>query len=239
MLPLKDWLQTDEVKKQKAATGGDRYSRWFFRDPFRPVHIRPEMFLAPADGIVLYAHPRVKCDEAIVVVKGRKMTPQDLLDDKDYSFDSLCVGIYMTEYDVHVNRCPTAGYLTEVHKTPYLFTHNFSMMLEQEDILEGRGGSQPDMGYMFPNERCIVRTYAPKIRCSYYTVQIAERDVDEIANWGVECQQQGERFGMVRFGSQVDLVIPLKPGEERFKVLAKVNWHVQAGVDPLVEVLDV
>lgn len=237
MLPLKDWLASDEIKKIKSEKLGDRYSREFFRDPFRPIAIRPEMFLAPADGIILYAHPRVAADEPIVVVKGRKMTPKDLLDDKELTGDFLIVGTYMTEYDVHVNRCPTAGYLTEVHKTPYLFTHNFSMLLEQEEILSGRGSNQPDMGYLFPNERCIVRTYAPKAKCFYYTVQIAERDVDEIANWGLEHQMQGERYGMVRFGSQVDLVIPLKPNEDRFCILAKVNHHVEAGVDALVEIL--
>ena len=237
MLPLKEWLASDEIKKIKSEKLGDRYSREFFRDPFRPICIRPEMFLAPADGVILYAHPRVKPDEPIVVVKGRKMTPKDLLDDKELSQDCLVIGTYMTEYDVHVNRCPTAGYLTEVHKTPYLFTHCFSMLLEQEEILSGRGSNQPDMGYLFPNERCIVRTYAPKVGCSYYTVQIAERDVDEIANWGLEHQMQGERYGMVRFGSQVDLVIPLKPNEDRFKILAKVNHHVVAGVDALVEVV--
>ena len=240
MLPLKEWLLTDEVKKQKAATGGEKFSRWFFRDPFRPLYLRPEMFLAAADGVILYAHKSVKPDEAIVVVKGRKLTPQDLLDDKEFALDSLVIGTFMTEFDVHVNRCPTAGYLTEVHKTPYLFTHNFSMTLEQEDLLEGKGPAQPDMGYLFPNERVIVRTYAPHLRLSYYTVQVAERDVDEISNWGYEHQGQGERYGMVRFGSQVDLVIPLKPQDkDRFKVLAKVNHHVTAGVDALVKVVDV
>jgi phosphatidylserine decarboxylase len=67
-------------------------------------------------------------------------------------------------------------------------------------------------------------------------VQIAERDVDEIANWGMEHQMQGERYGMVRFGSQVDVVIPLKKGENRFEILAKVNYHVQAGVDPIIQI---
>ena len=238
MLPLKEWLQTPGYKAYQAKTGGDKYSREFFRDPFRPLFIRPDVFLAPADGVVLYAHPRVGPDEAIVVVKGRKMTPKDLLDDKELNHDCLVIGIYMTEADVHVNRCPTAGYLTEVHRTPYLFTHNFSMLLEQEEILSGRGSNQPDMGYLFPNERCIVRTYAPKARCFYYTVQIAERDVDEIANWGMDHQHQGERYGMVRFGSQVDLVIPLKAKEDRFEILAKVNYHVEAGVDALVRIKD-
>jgi len=223
-------------KKIKDENLGNRFGVSFFRDPLRHIHLMPEMMYAPADGIILYALPRVKPDEAIVVVKGRKFTPRDLLDDEKYNQESLCIGIYMTEFDVHVNRCPTAGYLTEVHKTPYLFTHNFSMMLEQEDLMHGKGSHPNDMEYLFPNERCITRMYAPKIKCSYFMVQIAERDVDEIANWGYEHQQQGERFGIVRFGSQVDLVIPLKPNENRFEILAKLNWHVQAGVDPLVRV---
>ena len=162
------------------------------------------------------------------------MTPRIVLDDKTFNDDVLSIGIFMTEFDVHVNRVPTAGYLTEVHKTPYLFTHNFSMMLEQDNLMHGKGSHPNDMGYLFPNERCIVRVYCPKLKCSYYIVQIAERDVDEIANWGYEHQQQGERYGMVRFGSQVDLIIPLKKNEERFELLAKPNFHVQAGVDPLV-----
>lgn len=239
MTPLKDWLASPEVKKLKEMSGGDRFGREFFRDPMRPIFVRPEMFLAPADGVILYAHNRVKPDEAIVVVKGRKLTTRELLDDKGFNQDALVIGTYMTEFDVHVNRGPTAGYLTEEHCTPYLFTHNFSMILEQEAILAGRGAEQPDMGYLFPNERTIVKFYAPKVKASYFVIQIAERDVDEIANWGYESQQQGERYGMVRFGSQVDIVIPLKPNEDRFEVLAKVNHHVLAGVDALVRVKDI
>jgi phosphatidylserine decarboxylase len=238
MLPLAQWIKSPEVVRIKETNAGNRYGREFFRDPLRPVYIRPELFLAPADGVILYAHPRVKADESIVVVKGRKFTPRDLLDDKELAGEFLCIGIYMTEYDVHVNRCPTSGYLTEVHKTPYLFTHNFSMMLEQEDLMHGKGSHPEDMGYLFPNERCITRMYAPRIKTSYYMIQVAERDVDEIANWGYEHQCQGERFGIVRFGSQVDLVIPLKPNEDRYEILAKVNYHVVAGVDPIVRVKD-
>ena len=239
MIPLQQWIKSPEVLRIKNENAGNRFGIEFFRDPLRPVFLRPEMFLAPADGIILYAHPKVAPDEPIVVVKGRKFTPQDLLDDRELATDCLCVGIYMTEYDVHVNRCPTAGYLSEVHRTPYLFTHNFSMMLEQDDLMHGKGSHPDDMGYLFPNERVITRMYSPKIKTSYYMVQIAERDVDEIANWGYEHQQQGERFGIVRFGSQVDLVIPLKSNEDRFEILAKVNYHVVAGVDALIRVKDI
>jgi phosphatidylserine decarboxylase len=239
MIPLKQWLALPETQKIKNENAGKRFGLSFFRDPLRPIFLRPEMMYAPADGIVIYAHNRVKADEAIVVVKGRKLTPQDVLDDPTYKCDSLVVGTYMTELDVHVNRCPTAGYLTEVHKTPYLFTHNFSMMLEQDDLLHGKGSHPDDMSYMFPNERCITKVYAPKLKLSYYMIQVAERDVDEIANWGYEMQQQGERFGMVRFGSQVDLIIPLKPNQDRFEIIAKENYHVTAGVDPIVRVKDI
>jgi len=238
MLPLKQWLQTDEVQKLKTMPKGKRYSREFFRDPMRPIFNRPDVFYAPASGVILYAHDRVAPDEAIVVVKGRKLTTKELLDDPNFSSDALVIGCFMTEYDVHINRCPTAAYLTEEHVTPYLFTHNFSMMLEQEALLEEGGAQQPDMGYLFPNERTVVRFYAPRVKASYYCVQIAERDVDEICNWGYEHQEQCERYGMVRFGSQVDLVIPLRPGEERYEILAKKNWHIEAGVDAIVRVKD-
>lgn len=238
MQPLKEWVKSPEVQRIKKENAGNRFGVEFFRDPLRPIFLRPEMFLAPADGVIIYAHPKVAPDEPIVVVKGRKFTPKDLLDDKELSCDCLVIGTYMTEMDVHVNRVPTAGYVTEQHRTPYLFTHNFSMMLEQDDLLHGKGAHPDDMGYLFPNERCIVKVYCPKLKLSYYIVQIAERDVDEIANWGYECQQQGERYGMVRFGSQVDLVIPLKANEDRFEVLAKMNHHVKAGIDALVRVKD-
>lgn len=238
MLPVKDWLALPATQKIKKENAGKRFSISFFRDPLRPIYLRPESFLSPADGIILYTHTKVKADESIVVVKGRKLTPRDVLDDSKLVGEFLCIGIFMTEYDVHINRCPTAGYLTKVHKTPYLFTHNFSMMLEQEDLVHGKGTKPQDLGYLFPNERCIVRVYAPKLRLSYYIIQIAERDVDEIANWGYEHQQQGERYGMVRFGSQVDLLIPLKPNEDRFEMIAKQGYHVEGGVDVLVKVKD-
>ncbi len=239
MLPLKEWLATPAIQEIKNQKKGTRYSKTFFRDPFRALHIQPDRFLAPADGVILYAHPRVRPDEPVVVVKGRKLTTKDILDDKEFNKECLVIGTYMTEYDVHVNRVPTAGYLTEEHVTPYLFTHNFSMMLEQEDILEGGGSHQPDMAYLFPNERCIVSVYCPALRLTYYLVQVAERDVDEIANWGLEHQHQGERYGMVRFGSQVDILIPLKPKEDRFQILAKVNHHVEAGLDAIIQVKNV
>src|SRR5271157_905968 len=236
MIPLQTWLKSPEVVELKKKSEGTKFSREFFRDPIRPIYLNPEVFYAPADGIILYAHARIKPDAPVVVIKGRELTVRDVLDDKGFKDDCLVVGTFMTEYDVHVNRVPTSGYVAECHRTPYLFTHNFSMKLEQDDLMKGKGTHPDDMGYLFPNERTIVSIYAPKIKCSYYVVQIAERDVDEICNWGYEHHVQAERYGLVRFGSQVDLIIPLC-GDNHYELLAKPNHHIIGGRDALVKVI--
>ena len=46
---------------------------------------------------------------------------------------------------------------------------------------------------------------------------------------------QNERFSFIRWGSQVDLVLPLDDRFD-FKTLQNVTDHVEAGVDPLVEI---
>jgi len=235
MMPLQQWLESPEIQKMKAMSEGKKFGREFFRDPQRPIHLDPSVFYSPADGVVLYAMDRVKPDEAIVEIKGKKFTPRDALDDPDYNKDSLVVGIFMTEFDVHINRVPTTGYLSEVHHMPYLFTHNISMKLEQDDLTEHGGPKPDDMGYLFPNERRIVGIHSPRIKCSYYLIQIAERDVDEILNWDYEHYVQGERYGLVRFGSQVDMILPLT-GENEYELLVAEKWHVEAGIDPIVKI---
>jgi phosphatidylserine decarboxylase len=92
------------------------------------------------------------------------------------------------------------------------------------------------MGYLFKNERRIVRIYNTRLRERYYIVQIADRDVDVILNWGIGNHlAQGERFGIVRFGSQVDLIVPLT-GQVKYKILAREKHHVEAAVDKLLVV---
>ena len=236
MIPLKEWIASEEVQELKAKSPGRMAQKEFFRDPFRPIHADPSVFYAPADGIILYALESVKPDEAIVEIKGKSFTPRESLDDPDYKEKSLIIGIFMTEYDVHINRMPTDGYVTRVSHTPFLHTPNISMLLEQNDLMAGKGATSPDMTYLHANERRIVRVYQPIIRGCYYLIQIAEKDVDVILNWGEgRFMGQGDRYGMVRFGSQVDLVIPLN-GKAKYEILAKKNHHVLAGIDEIVRI---
>jgi phosphatidylserine decarboxylase len=237
MIPTSEWLKSEEVKGLRDMPIGKLVSKEFFRDPLRPVYIDPTVLYAPADGIVLYAYDDIGPDEAVVEIKGKKFTVRDALDDKAYEPRSLVVGIFMTIYDVHINRLPTGGCITAEHRTPYLFTPNISMEFEEEDIVKKAMPEEKDLSYLFCNERKIVSVYNPKIKIKYYLVQIAEKDVDVILNWGMgKDHTQGDRYGEVRYGSQVDLIIPLT-GKTKYEMLAKKNYHVQAGVDAIVRII--
>jgi phosphatidylserine decarboxylase len=229
---IKQWLKSDDVKQCKKDKGF-LTSTLFFRDPMRNIHIDPAVFYSPADGIVLYAYENLKPDDAIVEVKGKKFTVKDALDDQDYDLPSMVISIFMTQYNVHVNRVPTSGYLNEEHRTPYLFTPNVSMIFEENAILE-EAKVEGDLSYEWTNERRIVGVYHPEIKTKYYLIQIAEKDVDVISNWGIDKHMtQGERYGIVRFGSQVTLVLPLTD-KTKYELLVKKGDCVQAGIDSII-----
>lgn len=235
MQTLAEWKSSPEFTKIKSGTLGQLFEERFFRDPLRSTYNDPTVMYAPADGIVLYAQTDVGPTDAICNVKGKKFTPQDLLCDYEYRYPSLVVGIFMTQYDVHVNRVPARGYLNKVKATPYLFTPKISMVFEEKDIMEGEPDPR-DMAYLFKNERRISEIYCPIIRGNYYIVQVADKDVDEIVNWGEgEFFEQGERFGQIRTGSQVDLLIPLM-NRRQFELLVGPNQHVEGGIDAIVRI---
>jgi phosphatidylserine decarboxylase len=44
---------------------------------------------------------------------------------------------------------------------------------------------------------------------------------------------QGQRFSQVRYGSQVDLIVPLSPRFD-FEPVQETGDHVEAGIDPVI-----
>jgi hypothetical protein len=73
----------------------------------------------------------------------------------------------------------------------------------------------------------------------YYMVQIADKDVPCIINWGDgQTLTQGDRFGQIRWGSEVTLVIPLDADSPNYKIKVKVLDCVKAGQTELIEMLD-
>ena len=237
MLPLKEWLQSAEYRRIDALSMGELVTTAFFRDPLRPAHIDPDAFYAPADGTIVYVHESIKPTEPIVNVKGRNFTVQQLLDNDKYNYNSIYIGIFMSSRDVHTNRIPCGGYLTQERSTPYLYTKGISMIDEENGILNEDDIDDNDMSYLFKNQRKIVKVYSPRIKGSYFLVQISDRDIGSCIVFGKNAHyHQCERFGQVRWGSQVDLVVVLT-GKVRYEILAKRGYHVEAGVDKIIQIV--
>jgi phosphatidylserine decarboxylase len=235
--PLAEWVET-EVREQR-----DRPLSWlshhhFFRDPPRPTFSDPSLFFSPADGVILYQRT-VDPDEVIVELKGRNYSLQDAL--RDPSFDRRClvIGIFMTFFDVHVNRIPFSGRLSYRALDP-IDTLNHPMLDVEKDILDDLRVSAERAEYLHYNQRMVNRVDSTALGQSYYLLQVADYDVDSITPFELkqnEPCEQGERFSQIRFGSQVDLILPLSDRFE-FTALQPPCTHVEAGVDPLISIRD-
>jgi phosphatidylserine decarboxylase len=94
------------------------------------------------------------------------------------------------------------------------------------------------LDYLHHNQRLVNRIYSSRLGQSYYVLQIADYDVDCITPFNLKQNRpvfQGERFSIVRYGSQVDLILPLCHRFD-FRTVRNTGDHVEAGVDRLVEV---
>lgn len=232
---LQEWVDTD-VRKVKTKPLRWLSEQYFFRDPIRPMFSDSDYFFAPADGIILY-QKQVKADECLVDVKGRFYSLQDAMRDASYRQESLVIGIFMTLYDVHINRIPYPGRLSYLSLPP-IDTHNLPMLEMEQGLIDELVVDTQRAQYLHKNQRMLNRVYADKLQDFYYILQIADYDVSAITPF--ELRQgnpfaQNERFSQIRFGSQVDLIIPLS---KRFEFIATqaVGMHVEAGIDTLVRI---
>jgi len=155
----------------------------FFRDPERVVPVVLNGVLAPADGRV------VSVEDAVDPFVG----------------PSVRVAVFLSPLDVHVNRAPIAGVVTDTVYTPGRFVAAYDPAAES-------------------NERCAVRIQGDHARVT--TVQIAG-----VAARRIVCRvgagdklAAGDRFGMIRFGSRTDCYMPR--GTE---VTVRVGEHVRGG----------
>ena len=105
---LEDWLEGEVAELSKLEVG-ELSNTFFFRDPLRPNHVDHRHFYSPADGTILYQKVVQNATDPIVEIKGMNYTIQDVLGDKTYDKPSLVIGIFMSFYDVHINRIPYGG----------------------------------------------------------------------------------------------------------------------------------
>lgn len=146
---------------------------YFFRDPPRVSPARDGLILAPADGRVsqigFFAPPPEL---------GLGETPL------------LRISIFLSVFDVHINRTPAAGKIRKVIYTPGLFL-NADLDKASAD-----------------NERnaIIVETSHGPIACIQIAGLIARRILCFVREG--EVLAPGQRFGLIRFGSRTDIYLP-------------------------------
>ena len=110
-------------------------------------------------------------------------------------------------------------------------------MLEVEKDILNKIINPHNMEYLKHNERMFNQIYVPSLDYTYYLIQIADEDVNVIAPFKKQQDLcvQNERFSLIRWGSQVDLVLPLDPRFD-FETLLENAMHVNAGLDKLVKI---
>jgi phosphatidylserine decarboxylase len=232
---LEDWVRED-VKQARTKPLKWLSEEFFFRDPCRPMFSDPDYFFSPADGIILYQCV-VSPEQPILDIKGRSYSLRDALQDSELAQTCLVIGIFMTMYDVHINRIPYSGTLSFKSLDP-ISTFNYPMLGAERSLIDDLTIDHEHSSYLHSNQRMLNRIYSPDLRQHYYILQIADYDVACITPFKLEqnaAVTQNQRFSQIRFGSQVELILPI--GETKFETLQQTRAHVEAGIDPLVKVV--
>ena len=210
---------------------------FFFRNPPRVVPADDDVILSPADGFVVYIRA-VKPGDEIFAVKGRRVIRlDDLMHVGDARLEGLpgwLIGVYMSPFDVHYNRTPIRGRIRKLgHGFPRSGGPNRTMFDAQANLTFGVRPFWTDCDYLLTNERASY-LIANETRTVYVT-QIADRWVRKIVTFKDAVDvAQGEVFGLIRMGSQVDLFVPDEAHE--LEVVVHERQHVKAGLTPLLKV---
>ena len=180
----------------------------FFRDPDRLAPDSDDFIVSPADGHIIYIREIQPGQIHAADKRGRSYPIGELSGTKLAADGAIAVGISMNLADVHVNRAPIGG----------------RVMLVKH--VHGMFGSLRDPGMMFSNERATTIIDAETLQVAL--VQIASRLVRRIVTFASEgdAMQLGQRIGAIRFGSQVDLIVP---ATAHIKLVVQEGDRVVAG----------
>jgi phosphatidylserine decarboxylase len=156
---------------------------WFFRDPARHIPQGPGIFVAPADG---------------------KVTGADWI--STANGDRLRLSIFLSVFDVHVNRAPEAGVVTGLSYRSGLYLNAMdptSSLANEQNVID----FDSEHGPMAVKQ--IAGLLARRIVCNLKEGQRVER---------------GQRIGLIKFGSRVDLLLP-----QDAELAVKVGDRVRGG----------
>jgi phosphatidylserine decarboxylase len=160
---------------------------FFFRDPERLPPSEPGVVVSPADGRIMEI-----ADETVAGCPG------------------LRISIFLSIWDVHVNRSPMAGRFREVE---YRTGRFYNAMRSRASV---------------ENEQNIIHLQTERGEMIFK--QIAGAIARRVVCWKApgDNVKLGERIGLIRFGSRMDVWLPR--GAE---VVARVGQHVSGGVSVL------
>ena len=161
---------------------------FFFRDPERVPPAGDDLILSPADGKIVVIEP---------------------IGDRE-----VLVSIFLSIFDVHVNRAPISGTVTAV------------------DYRQGRFMIATDKRASVENEQNVVTMENGLVRVVFK--QIAGLIARRIVFWkrvGNELAR-GERVGLIKFGSRVDVIM-----SKNVELQVRVGDHVSGGLSILGRVL--
>jgi phosphatidylserine decarboxylase len=206
---------------------------WFFRDPPRTAPSGANI-VSPADGTVVYVKI-VRPDEEVIVIKqGVSARIKDIAR-QDMDSTKILIGIFMSPFNVHYNRAPLTGIVEQIAHYPAK-TANLHMGPMHFRILLNRPPFYRNSLHILENERTVTRIKGEYkgAELSCYVVQIAAKSVHGIDGYIPEGGKvgKGEIFGMIRIGSQVDLILPERPGMD---VRVRPGDKVKAGETVLVD----
>ncbi len=198
---------------------------YFFRDPERAIPA-VSAIVSPADGFVVYIR-RVREGVVPLAIKSQTSIPlSEILKMGNLPPDSFIVGIFMTPMSVHVNRAPIAGVIGD--RTYFRGTPMQSMLPMSLRTIFFWKPYERGSGHILQNER---ETLLIQGKFPVYLTRIADPYVDKIVTWkkSGETVSQGERIGLIKMGSQADLVFPVAVNGKAVQICVKEGQYVYAG----------
>ena len=169
----------------------------FFRNPVRVAPENPQAVLSPADGTVTHILERDEPD----FIGGR----------------ALMIGIFLSIFDVHLNRAPTRGTVRHIRYTPGKF-HD-----ARDELSSGENESNA-IGFETPHAS------APKIMVKQIAGRIARRIVCACSEG--DPVAPGQELGMIKFGSRTEIYLP---ADCKLDIRVAVGDKVRAGTTILGE----
>ncbi len=157
---------------------------FFFRDPERATPVGEGIVVSPADG-------------KVIVIK-------DIFEPTYLKQDVKQISIFLSVFNVHVNRAPIGGEIEVVKYNPGKF-HVASVDKASLD------NEQTSMVIAFGKDKILVKQIAGLIA---RRIVCYARPGDTI--------KTGERYGLIRFGSRVDIFLP-KTAEIKVKLGDRVS----------------